>query len=73
MRAVKVQLQMLADALAVYPDGRGAGILLWGSEGELAWLELHDTFTSGTARRFQAVSNLRTCEQHGEQLARTGE
>lgn len=61
-------LEMLADALAVFPDGEVAGVLLWGAGGEFAWLELHDTFTTGTARRFPGVSDLRTWEQHGQSL-----
>ena len=61
-------LRVLADALAVFPDGEIAGVLLWGAGGEFAWLELHDTFTEGTARRFPEVGDLRTWEQHGQSL-----
>ena len=65
---IKIGFQMLADALAVYPDGQIAGVLLWASGGEFAWLELHDTFTDGTAKRFPETSDLRTWEQHGQSL-----
>ena len=65
---IKVGFQMLADALAVYPDGQIAGVLLWASGGEFAWLELHDTVTDGTAKRFPGTSDLRTWEQHGQSL-----
>ncbi len=58
-------LQMLADALAVYPDGQIAGVLLWASCGEFAWLEFHDTFTDGVVTRFPATTDLKTWEQHG--------
>ncbi len=61
----KVGFEMLADALALYPDGQVVGVLLWDSGGEFAWLELHDTFTDGTAKRFPETSDLRTREQHG--------
>ncbi len=64
----RVGFEMLADALAVYPDGQVAGVLLWASGGEFAWLELHDTFTDGTAMRFPGTSDLRTWEQHGQSL-----
>ncbi|MBK7928514.1 MAG: hypothetical protein IPJ98_13800 [Bryobacterales bacterium] len=67
---IKVGHEMLADALAVYPDGQVAGVLLWASGGEFAWLELHDTRTEGTAKRFPGTSDLRTWEQHGQSLAR---
>ena len=65
---IKIGFQLLADALAVYPDGQIAGVLLWASGGEFAWLELHDTFTIGTAKRFPGTSEMRTWEQHGQSL-----
>jgi hypothetical protein len=61
----RLSLTMLADALAVYPDGEVAGVLLHGYEGRLAWLELHDTMADGTAKRFPAVGDLRTWEEYG--------
>ncbi len=33
-------LQRLADELAVYPDGQRAGLMLWGRDGEIVWLEV---------------------------------
>jgi len=35
-------VQMLADELAVYPDGQQAGVILWGREGKIVWLEVYD-------------------------------
>jgi hypothetical protein len=67
-QTIKVGLEMLADAIAVYPDGQVAGVLLWASGGKLACLELHDTSTEGTAKRFPEASDLRTWEQHGLDL-----
>ena len=65
---INIGFQMLADALAVYPDGQIAGVLLWASGEEFAWLELHDTNTIGTAKRFPETSDMRTWEQRGQSL-----
>lgn len=56
--------QRLADELAVYPDGEQAGLMLWGSEGEIASLEVYD-FHPGSSHRFPDVSNLCTWEELG--------
>ena len=58
------KLQRVADELAVYPDGQQAGLLLWGSEGEIALLEVYD-FHPGSSHRFPDVSNLCTWEELG--------
>ena len=67
---IKIGFEMLADALAVYPDGQIAGVLLWASGGEFAWLELHDINAIGTAKRFPGTSDMRTWEQRGQANAR---
>jgi hypothetical protein len=51
--------RIIADASALYPDGRRAGLILWGREGELALLEVHD-WHPGASHRFPEISNLRT-------------
>jgi len=33
---------MVADALAIYPDGKKAGLILWGYDDEIALLELYE-------------------------------
>ena len=58
------KLQMLADELAVYPDGQRAGLLLWGREGKVIWLEVYDS-EPGSSHRFPDVSNLCTWEDLG--------
>jgi len=37
--------RIIADALAVYPDGPEAGQILWGREREIVSLEVHDCQT----------------------------
>jgi hypothetical protein len=48
---------MLADALAVYPDGQTAGLILWGRDGEIVSLEVYDC-TPESSPRFPEMSNL---------------
>jgi len=55
---------MLADVLAVYPDGEQAGLILWGREGEIVWLEVYD-FQPGSSHRVSDVSNLCTWDELG--------
>jgi hypothetical protein len=57
-------LRMLADELAVYPDGQRAGILLWGRDGEIVLLEVYD-FEPESSHRVPDVSNLCTWEELG--------
>jgi len=54
----------LADELAIYPDGQQAGLILWGLEGEMVMLEVHDC-QPGSSHRFPDVSNLYTWEELG--------
>lgn len=55
---------MVADELAVYPDGQQAGLLLWGRDGQIVWLEVYD-FHPGSSHRVLDVSNLCTWEELG--------
>lgn len=50
---------IIADALAVYPDGKKAGLILWGRAGEIVLLEVHDWHPEAS-HRFPDISNLRT-------------
>jgi hypothetical protein len=59
--------KIIADAVAAYPDGRQAGLILWGRGGKIVWLEVYD-FDPGASHRFPEVSNLRTWEQRGQDL-----
>src|SRR6266513_1652923 len=51
------KVEMLADELAVYPDGQQAGLILWGREGEIVWLEIYDCQPE-SCHRVPVVSNL---------------
>ena len=57
-------LQMLADELAVYPDGQQAGLILWGREGEIVWLEIYDCQPE-SSHRVPDASNLCTWDEFG--------
>jgi hypothetical protein len=50
---------IIADALAVYPDGQKAGLILWGREGRIVLLEIHDCDPE-TSHRFPDISDLGT-------------
>ena len=58
------KLRMLADELAVYPDGQQAGLILWGREGEIVWLEVYD-LQPDSSHRVPDVPNLCTWEELG--------
>ncbi len=58
---------MIADALAVYPDGQQANLILWGRDGEITWLEIVE-YDPRAPHRFPEISNLRTWEQRGLEL-----
>jgi hypothetical protein len=58
------KLKMLADELAVYPDGQQAGLILWGRDDKIVWLEVYD-FHPESSHRMLDVSNLRTWEELG--------
>lgn len=57
-------LQRIADELAVYPDAQKAGLMLWGRDGEIVWLEVYD-FEPESSHRVPDVSNLCTWEDWG--------
>ena len=59
--------RIIADALAVYADGQQAGLILWGRDGRIVWLEIYDC-DLGASHRFPEIDNLRTWEQHGRDL-----
>jgi hypothetical protein len=58
------KVQMLADELAIYPDGQQAGVMLWGREGKIVWLEVYD-FQPESSHRVPDVSNLCTWDDLG--------
>ena len=55
---------MLADELAVYTDGQKAGLILWGREDEIAWLEVYD-LQPESSHRVPDASNLCTWDELG--------
>jgi len=59
--------RIIADALAVYSDGQQAGLILWGWEGEIIWLEVYDCHPEAS-HRFPKVPDLRTFEERGREL-----
>jgi hypothetical protein len=59
--------RMIADGLAVYPDGQEAGLILWGREGAIVLLEIFDHHP-GSSRRFPEIAHLRTYEERGREL-----
>jgi hypothetical protein len=58
------KLQMLADELAVYPDGQQAGLILWGRGDEIIWLEVYDCQLE-SSHRVPDASNLCTWDELG--------
>ena len=54
-----VGAKIIADAFAVYSDGRQAGLILWGRDGEISFLEVYDCHPNAS-HRFPEISNLRT-------------
>jgi hypothetical protein len=62
--------KIVADALAVYPDGQEAGLILWGRDGEIASLEVYDHHPDASHRPLE-LANLRTWEQRGEDGAKS--
>jgi hypothetical protein len=62
--AEKGRLEMIADELAIYPEGEQAGLILWGLADEIVWLEVYD-FNPNSSHRVPCVSNLCTWEELG--------
>ena len=58
------KVQRIADELAVYPDGQRAGLILWGREDKIVWLEVYD-FQPQSSHRVPDVCNLCTWEDLG--------
>jgi hypothetical protein len=59
--------KIIADALAVYPDGQEAGLILWGRDGAIQSLEVFDHHPNAS-HRVPEVPNLRTYEERGREL-----
>jgi len=57
---------IVADAIAKWPDGNQAGLILWGRAGRVTALEVYD-MTIDSAKRLPTLAVLRTWEQVGEQ------
>jgi len=52
---------IVADAMAAWPDGARAGVILWSRSGELSGLEVYDC-TPGASMRALTPALLRTYE-----------
>jgi hypothetical protein len=63
--------EIIADALAIYPDGQEADLVLWGLNGQVVSLEVVD-HTPDASARLPELSNLRTWEARGRELAEGG-
>jgi hypothetical protein len=55
---------IVADEMAIYPDGQQAGLILWGRNGELTSLEVYDCHP-GASHRMPEISDLCTYEEYG--------
>jgi hypothetical protein len=53
--------KIIADAIAVYPDDRQAGLILWGRDGQIVMLEVYDCHP-GASHRVPELAHLRTWE-----------
>ena len=49
---------IIADALAVYPDGQEAGLILWGRDGKIVSLEVYDCQPESSRSRTPSVPKL---------------
>ncbi len=56
--------KIIADAIAAYPDGQNAGLILWGRDGNLVSLEVYD-WHPGASSRVPAIENLLAFEEIG--------
>ena len=59
--------EVIADAVAAWPDGSQAGVMLWGCKGRITGLEVYDR-TPDAAKRLPTLAVLRTWEQIGEEM-----
>jgi hypothetical protein len=60
---------VIADAVAVSPNGDQTGLMLWGREGRVTGLEIYD-MTPGASRVLPSITMLRTWEELGEEMLR---
>jgi hypothetical protein len=51
--------KMIADATAEYPDGLRAGLILWGKDGRIVLLEVHD-WDPDASHRMPTIADLRS-------------
>jgi hypothetical protein len=58
----KAGAKMIADAIAVYPDGQKAGLILWGRDGEIVSLEVYDLHPEAS-HRMPEIAHLRNWEE----------
>ena len=58
---------VVADAVAVYPDGQQAELMLWALQSELVLLEVYD-MDLDSSHRIPTVADLRTYEEMGQSL-----
>jgi len=56
--------QVIADAVASWPNGIKAGVILWGKEGRVTGLEVHD-MDPDSAKKLPTVAVLRTWDELG--------
>lgn len=62
---------IIADAVARWPDGAEAGVILWGYAGRIQGLEVYD-HTLEASHRLPSVTQLYTYTEIGEMEARKG-
>jgi hypothetical protein len=59
---------MIGDAMAVYSDGQQANLILWGRDGEVAWMEVDDAHPD-SSHRVPEIADLCTWEDLFERVA----
>lgn len=55
---------IIAEAIARWPDGAQAGVMLWGDAGRFLGVELFEMGGDDVARRFPTVDSLRRWEDY---------
>jgi hypothetical protein len=58
------EAEVIADAVASWPSGIKAGVILWGKEGRITGLEVHDV-DPDSAKVLPTVAVLRTWDELG--------
>ena len=56
-------VKMIAAATAKYLDGKRAGLILFGKEGRITWLEVHD-WDPDASHRMPTIADLRRWEEY---------